>query len=548
MKTQLFKILFLFILSPLLSFGQLLSSGKQTFTHQDSLRGSINQERSWWDVIKYDIDVRPDYQTKTIKGSNTIHFKVLKSNRVMQIDFQEPMQIDSVIWKGKSLVFTREQNVYHLNFGEDLSAGSTSTIKIVFSGKPREAVNPPWDGGWIWTKDEKGRQWMSVACQGLGASVWYPCKDHQSDEPDQGASLSITVPDSLMAVANGKMISSKNNGNGFVTVTWAVKNPINNYNIIPYIGHYVTWHQDYLGEKGKLDCDYWVLDYELEKAKEQFKQVPLMLKCFEHWFGPYPFYEDGYKLVQAPHLGMEHQSAVAYGNKFGNGYLGRDLSGTGWGLKWDFIIVHESGHEWFGNNITSNDLGDMWIHESFTNYSETIFTGCEFGVEAANDYLVGTRRGIRNDSPVIGPYGVNKEGSGDMYPKGGNMIHIIRQLVADDEKFRQILRGMNEKFWHQTVNAQQIEQYFNQSTGFNCSKIFDQYLRTTKIPILECKLAKKKIQYRWTNCVSGFDMKIKLADNNQWITPTEQWKKMSAGKLQKIQPDRNFYMEAKEVK
>jgi aminopeptidase N len=303
-------------------------------------------------------------------------------------------------------------------------------LTLHFHGKPREAVRPPWDGGWIFSKDKLGRPWMSVACQGLGASVWYPCKDHQSDEPDNGAKLRITIPDTLVAVGNGRLTGKTSYQPGTMTWDWEVKNPINNYNIIPYIGKYVTWHETFDGEKGKLDCDYWVLDYELDKAKEQFKQAPLMLRCFEHWMGPYPFYEDGYKLVQAPHLGMEHQSAVAYGNQFKNGYLGRDLSGTGWGLKWDFIIIHESGHEWFANNITSKDLADMWIHEGFTNYSETLFTTCEFGVEAGNDYCIGTRKNIRNDIPVIGPYGVNQEGSGDMYYKGGNLLHTIRNIIA----------------------------------------------------------------------------------------------------------------------
>jgi len=536
-----------FTMLVLICFGT-TSFSQQTFTRQDSLRGTLNAERTWWDVIKYDITVQPDYQSKTIKGSTIIHFKVLKAGRKMQIDFQEPMQIDAINFLNTPVPFVREGNAFHLDFGKELSVGDAS-IEIIFSGKPREAVRAPWDGGWIWSKDKKGRAWMSVACQGLGASVWYPNKDHQSDEPDQGASLTMIVPDSLVAVANGRMTQSKKLENGLVATIWTVVNPINNYNIIPYIGHYVNWSEVYTGEKGKLDCNYWVLDYELEQAKEQFKQVPLMLKCFEHWFGPYPFYEDGYKLVQAPHLGMEHQSAVAYGNQFKNGYLGRDLSGSGWGLKWDFIIVHESGHEWFGNNITSDDLGDMWIHESFTNYSETIFTNCEHGVEAGNDYLVGTRRGIRNDSPVIGPYGVNKGGSGDMYPKGGNMIHIIRQLVGDDEKFRLMLRGMNEKFWHQTITAQDVEDYFTKTSGIDCSKIFEQYLRHTQIPVLEYKVEKNNIQYRWTNCINGFDMKVKLAKSTTWLTPTEQWQEISVKKApQKFEVDRNFYVTVKEVK
>lgn len=386
---------------------------------------------------------------------------------------------------------------------------------------------------------------MSVACQGLGASVWFPCKDHQSDEPDQGASITMIVPDTLVAVSNGRLTGTSNPAPGLKAFTWDVKNPINNYNIIPYIGKYVNWSEIYSGESGELTLDYWVLDYELEKAKEQFKQTQPMLKCFEHWFGPYPFYEDGFKLVQSPHLGMEHQSAVAYGNKFKNGYLGRDLSQSGWGLKWDFIIIHESGHEWFGNNITTNEVADMWVHESFTNYSETIFTGCEYGIEAGNDYVIGTRKQIRNDIPIIGQYGVNRSGSGDQYYKGGNMLHTIRQLIDDDEKFRTILRGLNREFYHKTVTGAQVENYLSVQSGINLSKVFDQYLRTTKIPVLEYKTEKGKLYYRWANCVDGFNMKVKLTDG-QWLSPDTGWKRLK-GKSTSIIANRNFYITVTDV-
>jgi aminopeptidase N len=390
---------------------------------------------------------------------------------------------------------------------------------------------------------------MSVACQGLGASVWYPCKDHQSDEPDSGASLTITVPDTLIAVGNGRLKEKIMNANHTATYTWSIVNPINNYNIIPYIGKYVTWHEDYHGEKGKLDCDYWVLDYDLEKAKKQFTQVDTMLKCFEYWMGPYPFYEDGYKLVETPHLGMEHQSAVAYGNKFMNGYLGRDLSGSGWGNNWDYIIVHESGHEWFANNITSNDIADMWIHEGITDYSETLFVDCQYGNEAGNAYTQGLRRTIRNDKPIIGTYGVNQEGSGDMYNKGNNIMHMVRQIIDNDSVFRNILRGLNETFYHKTVDSKDIENYITKRSGKDLSKLFDQYLRTTQIPTLEYKIEGEKLSYRWTNCINGFNMPVKLAKSGQWITPGVDWKEttLTAAMKNDFQVDNNFYITVKKV-
>lgn len=531
-----------------LSHSQPLHSNAR-FTHQDTLRGTITPERAWWDVVQYKIAVTPNFLQKTIAGSNLIRFRVLKPGKVMQVDLQPPLNITSIEWKHTKLTYNRDTNVFFVKFPHELAKGSLDSILVHYEGKPREAVRPPWDGGWIWKKDSLGRPWMSVACQGLGASIWYPCKDHQSDEPDS-AQLSITVADTLVAVGNGRLRQKIHHTNGTTTFTWAVTNPINNYDIIPYIGKYAGWHEDYAGLKGTLDCNFWVLDYNLPRANIQFRQAFDMLKCFEYWFGPYPFYEDGYKLVEAPHLGMEHQSAVAYGNKYMNGYLGRDLSGTGWGAKWDFIIVHESGHEWFGNNITSNDLADMWVHEGFTNYSETLFTTCMFGTEAGNDYAVGTRRNIRNNSPVIGPYGVNHEGSTDMYDKGGNLLHTIRQVINDDSLFRKILTGLNREFYHKTVDSKEVEEYISKEAGKDFSTVFNQYLRTTKIPTLQYKWEGSGLSYRWSNTVPDFNLPVKVNTGGltKWIKPSGQWQHLDiAGGSREFRPDRNFYIYVKEV-
>ena len=536
------------------------------YTRQDTLRGSINSERAWWDVLKYDISVEPNYEQKTISGVCKIQFKVLTEGNIMQIDLQEPLKIDSirifnfenkgnqtsVSWN-RVRDFKREGNTYHVTTIK-YKPGTENQIHLYYHGKPREAVTPPWDGGWIWTKDEKGRPWMTVACQGLGASVWYPCKDHQSDEPDLGATLSITVPDTLSAIGNGRMINKKSNNNGTITWTWEVKNPINNYNIIPYIGKYVNWQDEFNGEKGKLDCSYWVLDYNLEKAKQQFgRDVKPMLKCFEEWFGPYPFYEDGFKLVESSHLGMEHQSAIAYGNKYSNGYLGMDLSATGWGKRWDYIIVHEAGHEWFANNITTNDIADMWVHESFTTYSEVLFVECQYGKKAASEYCQGLRQNIQNDKPIIGDYGVNKEGSDDMYPKGANMIHTIRQVINNDEVFKNILRGCNKTFYHKIIDSKDIENYIIKQSGKDLSKIFNQYLRTRQVPTLEYKISGSSLSFRWTKCITGFNMPLKIysGDKEIWINPTEKWQtqKMSPGFTETLfSVDKNFYVQTKKLR
>jgi aminopeptidase N len=515
---------------------------------QDLKRGSINAERAWWDVTHYHITVEPDFNNKTISGQNIITFKTLSNGNKMQIDLQQPMEIESVFWNEEKteIPFVREKNFYYLQFAQPIEKNAINSITIKYSGSPHVAVTPPWDGGWIWRKDRSGNQWATVACQALGASVWYPCKDHQSDEPDSAA-LSIVVPDDLTGVGNGRLVSKEILSGNRIQYNWAVRNPINNYNLVPYIGKYVSWKDEYAGEKGKLDITYWALSEDEDKARSQFKQVQPMLKCFEHWFGPYPFYEDGYQLVQTPHLGMEHQSAIAYGNKFKNGYLGNDLSGTGWGKKWDFIIVHESGHEWFGNNITTNDIADMWVHEGFTNYSEVLFTQCEYGKDAGNEYCIGLRKNIKNDKPVIGPYGMNIEGSDDMYYKGANLLHNIRQIMDNDDKFRETLRSMNKTFYHKTVETKDVEQFWCKAAGKDLSKVFDQYLRTTMIPVLEYKLEKRKLSYRWNNCVEGFDMPLKISgDKIIWLSPTQKWKTISLNS-DTFTIDGNFYVDSRKL-
>jgi aminopeptidase N len=491
-------------------------NAQMLFKESDSLRGSLNKNRDWFDIQSYDISVIPDYNNKTIAGDVVWKAKAVKTAQDIQVDLQEPLIIDSVlIWtnnKWEKLDFTRSGNIALVKHQKNIGLQSDFSLWIFYHGKPREAIRPPWDGGWIWKKDSNGNPWVSVACQGLGASVWYPCKDHQSDEPDLGAALNIYSPNNV-AIANGRP-GKTNQANWY---RWVVRNPINNYNIIPYIGDYVNWKEQYKGLKGNLDLSYYVLREDSAKAVMQFKQVPKMLEAFEYWFGPYPFYEDGFKLVQSPHLGMEHQSAVAYGNKFKDGYLGRDLSGSGWGLKWDYIIIHESGHEWFANNITTNDIADMWVHEGFTSYSEALYTEYFYGKQAADEYIYGTRKRILNDANIIGTYGVNLEGSGDMYAKGAVFIHTIRKAINNDVLFRDILIGLNKNFYHQTVTSAQIENYISQKAGINLSNVFDQYLRTTQVPQLVLHYDKEEhvLTYEWKNCIKGFNLPIHVNYQNK---------------------------------
>ncbi|SKB33734.1 Peptidase family M1 [Salegentibacter salinarum] len=517
-----------FILIVFFSF-QMLGQDKQ-FTRADTLRGSITPERAWWDVLRYDIEVTPSFENKYTSGFNKITYQVVQENHpnLMQIDLQKPLVIDSIIHdKKQALAFTRQGNVYQVKTPSQ-RMGSEHEVKIYFSGKPHEAIRPPWDGGWTFTEDEKGRPWMTVTCQGLGASIWYPNKDHQSDEPDRGASLTMRVPGELMAIANGRMLDKTEHNDGTISYKWGVENPISNYTIIPYIGHYENFAEVYKGIQGDLDLNYWVLDYNLEKAKSYMpREVHNMLDAFEYWFGPYPFYEDGFKLVETSNTGMEHQSNISYGNYYSGGYRGNDGSGTGLGLTWDFIIIHESGHEWFGNNITTNDLADMYIHESFTNYSETLFMDYVYGEEAANDYNYGTRSGIQNKEPIIPSYGVNAKGSGDMYPKGGNMLHSIRHSMDDDKLFKNILTGLNMTFHNKTVDGIEIQRYISEKSGYDYSKVFDQYLTTTDIPVLQLYVdaPNNKMFYRYTNCLEGFNLPLVLKGTQERIKiiPSTEW-------------------------
>jgi aminopeptidase N len=549
MKKYLNLLLITFLISNGIQAQGLLGKSDVVFTRQDSLRGSITKERIWWDVKHYSLDIKVNPADSTITGSNTIQYKVLQPYNVMQIDLQKPMEITKVTQDGVALKYKREGNVFFITLASTQNVGAIKEVKVFYHGKPKVAVRPPWDGGLTWKKDNNEKDFIASSCQGLGASVWWPNKDHMYDEVE-GMKISVNVPGKLTDVSNGRLQNVKTLKDGTKTYTWVVKDPINNYGVNINVGDYVTFSEKYKGEKGDLDCTYYVLKDNLAKAKEQFKEVPRMLKAFEYWFGPYPFYEDSYKLVEAPYLGMEHQSCVTYGNGYQNGYLGRDLSGTGWGLKFDFIIVHESGHEWFANNITYKDIADMWIHESFTNYSESLFVEYYYGKEAGKEYVRGIRKNIQNDKPIIGHYDVNNEGSGDMYFKGANMLHMLRQIVNNDEKWRGILRGLGSTFYHQTVTTKQIEDYLSQQVGMDLNTFFNQYLRDIRIPTLEYTIQDNILKYRWTNSVSGFNMPVKVAVNRTEVTldPKAEWSEFAnPSKIEKVEVNKDFYVLSNEI-
>lgn len=516
MKNQIFLIFTL--------LGIFISFAQET-TRRDSLQGGLRFERTCYDVLRYDLNIKVDPAKKWIFGSNEITFKVIEPTKKIQLDLFDNMIIDGITSKefGK-LESIRDENAVFVHFNKALEKDKTYTIRFSYSGNPIVAKNAPWDGGFVFKKDSKGQDFIGVAVQGTGASLWYPCKDSQTDEPNLGASIKVAVPNGLMNVSNGRFLGSKDLGDGYTRWDWEVKNPINNYDITLNIADYVHIHDQHNG----LDLDYYVLRENEEKARKHFEaDVKPMLDCFQLKFGKYPFWEDGYKLVETPYLGMEHQSAVAYGNKFKKGYMGYDLSGTGVGMKFDYITIHETGHEWFGNSITSKDIADMWIHEGFTTYTETVFVECTQGYEAAMKYVNGQSKNVRNDKPIIGQFGVNREGSGDMYYKGSLLLNTLRHVINNDEKWWSLLLKYAETYKKQIIDTPTVIGFFNQESGYNLTPIFNQYLNYTTLPQLEIKAQGTSFQYRWVTEEPNFKMPIDIEIGSKKIRlePSNDWKK-----------------------
>ena len=538
-KLKLSLLIFFLIIS-MNSYSQ-----QYNFTKQDTLRGSITPERAWWDLVYYhlDISVKPD--EKFIEGSNTITYNVLKPSDRLQVDLQSPLKITKVEQNGNLLDFESQGNAHFIKLLDKQKKGTIQSVKVYYEGYPKEAVRAPWDGGLSWKRDSNGKHFVATSCQGIGASIWWPNKDHMYDEVDSML-ISVNVPKDLVNVSNGRL-KKIDEFEDSKTYHWYVSNPINNYGVNINIGDYVSFSEVYNGEKGPLDMVYYVLRDNIVRARTHFKDAPKMMDAFEYWFGPYPFYEDSFKIVEVPYLGMEHQSSITYGNKYMKGYLGRDLSRTGWGLKFDYIIIHEAGHEWFANNITYKDIADMWVHESFTTYSENLFLDYHYGNEAASDYVIGTRDGISNSSPMIGPYGVNKRGS-DLYTKGANLLHTLRQIAKDDEIWRMILRGLNSEFYHQTVDTKQIEEFISSKIGFDLTTFFDQYLRDIRIPNLEYSISDGLLTYRWVDVIDNFTMplEIEVLGENIWIYPTTKKKSIEINS-DRIKIDRDYYVKSVKI-
>ena len=514
-------------------------------SHADMLRGEYGRYRANNDLLFYDLNIRVDPEKKFISGYNQIRFKMLQDDTRIQLDLYDNLSVDKIVFDptnfqgpdGKPsrglrmredvkepllLKYERDSGALFVDFPDTLKADRTYTIYVYYSGTPQTIGR---FGGFTFGKDPAGRHWIFTACEGEGASIWWPNKDQWKDEPES-MRISVAIPNNLTDVSNGKFLGKTDLGDGYTRWDYLVQYPINNYDVSLNIGDYVHF-DDKLGE---LSLDFYALPEDLDKAKQQFSQAKGMLEAFQHYFGPYPFQKDGYKLIQAPYAGMEHQSAVTYGNRFANGYLERDWTGVGISPRFDFIIIHESGHEWFGNSITAADRSDMWIHEGWTTYLECLYVEYRFGKEDGLKYTNGYQAKVQNQRPIIAQRGVNATPPQDQYFKGALFLNTLRSVVDDDKRWWALLRDFYQHFKYQTIMTEDVVAYFNQKTGMNLTPIFDQYLRHTALPVLELDIDQttKLVRYRWKADEPGFAMPVRVGAKDHWqvVHPTSEWKSM----------------------
>ncbi|MEY3051274.1 MAG: hypothetical protein RLY31_1059 [Bacteroidota bacterium] len=495
------------------------------FDRADTLRGMLRPERTCYDVIFYALDLSVDIEGQRIEGSVDLHFRTTDTTSRLQVDLYRNMDILDIRMAGTKLSFLREHDAVFIGLPGKLPAGLESSLQIRYAGKPQVARNAPWDGGFVWKTDPQGHPWVGVACEGAGASLWWPCKDHLSDEPDS-LSVQVTVPNDLTAVSNGNLRSVTELPDGSRRFHWFVSYPINNYNVSVSIARYAHFQDTWQDADGNpLPLDYYVLPHNLEKAKKHFEQVKPMLSCYERYFGPYPFPRDGFALVETPYLGMEHQSGIAYGNRYNRGYLGGMIPSD---MDWDFIIIHESGHEWFGNAVSVRDHADMWIHESFTTYLEALYVECRYGYQDAIRYLEGQKPFIKNIEPIVGPPNVNFDrwASSDHYYKGAWILHTLRHTIGQDSLFFPLLRGFYDRYKYQTCETADFIVFAENFLDRDLSGFFGQYLHHAEPPTLEYALRSEGkdlvVRYRWLAATESFDMPVRAGreQDYQVLLPT----------------------------
>ncbi len=538
---------------------QLLDGMPSSFSHADSLRGGIRPERTCYDVTYYNLNITLDIPTRSISGSNKIYFTTRSTFYKLQIDLFENMIIDKIVYDNTTLSYTRDANAVFVMMNDTIRKNTKGMLEVFYHGNPIVAKRAPWDGGFVFTKDKEGKDWVAVACEGTGASLWWPCKELLSDEPDS-MELTCTYTKDLFFVGNGQMSSDKiNTDNSTRTTTWKVTYPINNYNLTLNIGNYKNIHDVYHSTKlnSDLALDYYVMPYNYDKAITHFKQVKPMLSIYEKYLGPYPFWKDGYALVETPYLGMEHQSAIAYGNDYKTGYAGRDYSRIG--LNFDYIIIHESGHEWWGNSVSCKDIADLWIHEGFCTYTEALYVEGMYGKKKAQEYINAKKPEITNKEAIQGVYGVNNEGSGEMYSKGMLFLNTLRTAINNDSLwFASIYKLLNDDLYHRNVDYNEVVRVMEQNTRKFIRPLFDQYVQHANIPLLIYKVEDKNrfmktIYYKWQTDVPNFQMRFYFTYNNKKedAMATNEWRSFdfNAKKIKKLIVDQErMYINLQELK
>jgi aminopeptidase N len=530
MKNKLFVLFTCWFALPSAHCQRDFFKDKKQFTLADTLRGALSPARTCYDVTFYDLQLKIDVAKRTIAGFNEMTFNTLTTVDSLQLDLFANMKIDKVLFEHKSLKFKRLYNTFWVYFDQTIPKNTKGKLKIEYHGMPQIAKNAPWDGGFTWKKDAAGKTWMGVSCEGIGASLWWPNKDHLSDEPDSMA-ISVSVPSGLMAVSNGNLRQVSDDTLGYKKYQWFVSYPINNYNVTLNVANYNHFDDIYTSKDGsKLSLDYYVLQENVEKAKKQFQQTKSMLACYEKYLGKYPFWKDGYALIETPFLGMEHQSAIAYGNQYMRGYLGGMIPPD---MNWDYIIVHESGHEYWGNAVSCKDHTDMWIHEGFTTYLESLYVEETMSYKDAIRYLMNQRQMIEGTQPLIGPYDVNFNPTSDIYFKGTWMIHTLRHAIGDDKLFFDMFKALYNQFAYKTTTTDEVTQFISTYLKKDYSKFFEQYLYHVQIPVLEYKLKKTwrglDVSYRWATDAKGFEMPIRFGkpDAYQTVLATNEWSKVT---------------------
>lgn len=499
-----------------------LFSNRNSFTHADTLMGMLSAFRTCYDVLFYHLDIQVLPETKSIKGSNTIRFKVINDFSVFQVDLFANMKIEKIVFHERELSYTREADAVFIKYPGILKKGSVEEIQIFYQGTPQLLDIQNSASGLIWYQDKNGKPWIESVSQGSGASVWWPCKDHLSDKPDS-MRISVTVPKGLTDISNGKMLSKTELPGKLTRFEWYVSYPINSYNAVIYIGDYTHFSEEYFNGMDTLPINYYTMTYNKEKGMEFFMQVKPMLNLFERSFGPYPFKNDGFALVESPY-GMEHQGAVSMGAMYNppnsSKYDSAGLTNTLW---------HETAHEWWGNSVTCKDYADFWIHESFATYAEVFARKTFVGIQEAKNYTKNWKPD--NKEPIIGFYNVNDFHMGDMYSKGARMLITLQNLIKNDSLWFTILRSIQNTFKYQTVTTEDIVHAFNESTKSDYTYLFDQYLRYPAIPELLLRFSKEGsslfVQYKWKSDVKEFKMPIQVTTSKNvyaFIFPTTEWK------------------------